>query len=107
MENPIERGPEQIPTREQVLKEIARHAEGAAFVRELSDEQGLYLLEVKIEGEKPGEIIQYEYMRKGRFQGVGQSSETAIHVVYYENDVPTNGQKIAIYNAESGEWVNA
>lgn len=104
MENPIEKGPERILTKEEVMEVIARYAENTTFVRELSDEQGLYLLEVKIEGKKSGEIIQYEYMRKGRFPNHNEASETAVCVVYYKDEVPMGGDKIAVYNPETGEW---
>lgn len=106
MENQIEQGQERIPTKEEILEIIKRFKENTELVRELSDEKGLFLLETKIEGNKPAEVTQYEYMRQGRFPGYGQSSETAIHVVYYEGEIPTNGHKVAVYNPESGEWVN-
>ncbi len=107
MENQSEmtpKTPETILNKEEVLSVISRFAENAEFVRELSDEQGLYLLEVKVPGEKPGEITQYEYMRKGIFPNQNQSSETAIHKVYYENDTPVGGEKVAFYSLETGAW---
>jgi hypothetical protein len=107
MENLIEKGPERILSKEEVLEVIARYGENAEFVRELSDEQGLYLLEAKIEGKEPGEVIQYEYMRKGRFPNHNEASETALHVVYYQDEIPVGGDKIAVYNSETGEWIDA
>ncbi len=104
MENPIEKGPERIPTKEEVMEAIGLFAENTTLVRELSDEGGLYLLEAKVEGENPGEITQYEYMRKGRFPNQNQASETAIHKVYYENDMAIGGDKVAVYNSERGVW---
>ena len=86
------------------MEVISRFAENTTFIRELSDEQGLYLLEVKIEGENPGETIQYEYMRKGRFPDGNQSSGTVIHKVYYENGIPIGGHDVANYDSETGEW---
>lgn len=53
MENSIEKGPEMIPTKEEVMEIISRFEKNTAFVRELSDEQGLYLLEVQVEGKEP------------------------------------------------------
>ncbi len=104
MENPIEKGPERILTKEDVMEVIARHAENAILVRELSDEQGLYLLEVKVEGKESDEIIQYQYMRKGRFPNHNEASETAIHAVYYQGETPVGGDKIAVYKSEMGGW---
>jgi hypothetical protein len=106
MEEHIEKGPEKVPTREEVLEIISRSTEGSIFVRELSDENGLYLLETRKEGEKAGETIQYEYMRKGRYPDQGEASETAPHIVYYKSDVPVGGDKIAVYNSETSEWKN-
>lgn len=107
MENPIEKGPERILSKEEVMEVISRYAENAEMVRELSDEQGLYLLEVKVPGEKEGETTQYEYMRKGRFPNHNEASETALHKVYYDGEMPVGGDKVAIYNPETGEWTDA
>ena len=104
MENSFEKGPEKIPTKAEVMEVISRFAENTILTRELSDEQGLYLLEVKIEGENPSEITQYEYVRKGRFPDGNQSSGTVIHVVYYQNEVPIGGHDVANYDSETGEW---
>lgn len=104
MENFIEKGPERILTKAEVIEIITRYAENATLVRELSDEQGLYLLEAKIKGKKPGEIIQYQYMRRGIFPNHNEASETALHVVYYQDEMPVGGDKIAVYKSETGEW---
>jgi hypothetical protein len=104
MDNQIEKGPERIPTKEEVMKIISRFERNFVFVRELADEQGLYLLEVKVEGDKPGEITQYEYLRKGRYENHDEASETAIHKVDYENGEVVWGKKVALYNSETGEW---
>ncbi len=94
----------QIHTKEEVLSFIANYVENPIVVRELSDEKGLYLLEVKIEGKEPGEVIEYEYMRKGRVLNQSIALETAMHVNYYQDSVPISGEKIAVYNEELGEW---
>lgn len=101
MENPFENKPAEILTKEKILSRIP---ERAHLVRELSDEQGLYLLEVEVKGEKPGETIQFEYMRKGRYPNKNEASESAIHAVYYQDGQPISGAKIAVYNYETGEW---
>ena len=46
--------PECIPTKDEIIEIIKRHAENAIVTRELYDENGIYLLELKTEGEKPG-----------------------------------------------------
>ena len=104
MKNYIEKGPERIPTREEVLDVIARVAENASISRELSDDYGLYLLEARVEREKQGDTIQYEYMRKGRFPNHNEAVETAIYSVEYENGLPVGGEKVAIYKPETSEW---
>ena len=104
MESGIEKGAERIPTREEVLEIISHFAENVVLVRELSDEQGTYLLEVKVEGEKSDGVIQYEYMRKGRFINHNEASETAVYVVYYESEMPVGGDKVAVYDSEANEW---
>jgi hypothetical protein len=104
MESPIEKGPERILSKAEVFEAISRFAENAKLVRELYDEQGLYLLEVKIEGGAPGETAQYEYIRKGAYPDGNQSSGTVIHVVYYENEVPVGGYNVADFNYDTGSW---
>ena len=108
MENPFknsfEKGPEQILTKEKVLDAISRFAEHPTFVRELSDNQGIYLLEVKVENKETNESVQYLYMRKGAHTNKNEASETAIHAVYYDGDVPVGGDKIAVYNYETEDW---
>jgi hypothetical protein len=43
-----ERSVESIPTKEEVLLEIAKHCENPTIKRELSDEKGVYLLEAEV-----------------------------------------------------------
>ena len=104
MENQIEKGPERIPTKAEVMEVIARFAENSTLVKELSDGQGLYLLWVKAEGKEPGESLQYEYMRKGRFPNQNEASETTINVVYSQDGKLVSGTTAAIYRPETGEW---
>jgi len=86
------------------MEVIARFAENAAVVRELSDEQGLYLLEANVSGKEGGEVIQYQYMRKGRFPNHHEASDTAICIVYIQNGEPVHGYTVAKYSPETGEW---
>ncbi len=104
MKNYIEKGPERIPTRDEVMEVISRLAENSTVVRELTDEQGLYLLEANIEGEEEGEVIQYQYMRKGRFPDNKSASDTGVCVVYFQGGVFVSGTTVAKYNPETGEW---
>jgi hypothetical protein len=104
MKNPFETAPEFIPTKEEVLGVIKRHAENASFVRELSDSSGLYLLEAKAGGERSGEFIEYLYLRKGEFPNQNATAATHINVVYYEDGVPVGGSNISNYNEQTGQW---
>ena len=92
-----------VLSREEVLEAIGQHVEGYAIERELSDVEGIYLLEARVSGEKPGEVTEYRYQRKGEF-GRNQSLQTAIHVAHYEDDIPVGGTTISNYNEESGAW---
>ena len=107
MENQLERGPERIPNKAEVLEIITRHAKEAEIekvVRELDDEQGLYLLEVRVKGEnKSGETTQYEYRREGSFQE-HQSVETSLDVVYYNGAEVVWAKNIAFYRPQTGAW---
>lgn len=98
----FEKAPERFPDKEEVMEVIGRLAEGAQITRELSDEKGLYLLEVELPGEKPGEIIEYAYARKGESPGHENVSETAIHITYYQDGVPTDGHKVMAFLG--GQW---
>ena len=106
MKNRIERGPEHIPSKEEVLAIIARHTENTTLItKELSDEQGLlYSLETRTEGKKPGEFNEYLYTRRGVFTNHIQSLESVIHVAYYKDDFPISGTTIANYDSGAGEW---
>jgi len=110
MEGPPKSTPKQeskeaprVLTKEQVLEAIGQHVEGYVIERELSDPEGVYLLEARVAGEKPGEVTEYRYQRKGEF-GRNQSLQTAIHVAYYENDIPVGGTTIANYDEKTGTW---
>ena len=105
--NYIEHGNERIPAREEILDIIGRHEEKYTVGRELFDEKGLYLLEIKVEGKETTETTEYQYMRKGIFSNHNESLETTIHVVYFENGIPVGGHDIANYNSETGEWRDA
>ena len=61
-QNRVERGPERILTREEVIATISSFIDNSAIkiektARELSDEKGLYLLEVEIKGKEEAETL--------------------------------------------------
>ena len=92
-----------VLSREEVLEAIWQHVEGYTIERELSDTEGVYLLEARVAGEKPGEVTEYRYQRQGEF-GRNQSLQTVIHVTYYEGDMPVGGTAVANYNEETDTW---
>jgi len=96
-----ERGPERIPTKEEVMEIIGRFAEGAPVTREISDEQGLVLLEVDVKGEGPGEVTQYAYLRVGEYPS-HKIKDTTIYVLHYQDGIPVGGHNIFVL--KSGEW---
>ena len=105
MENFFETKSERIPTKGEIMEQISRFAEGVTVTKELSDTKGLYLLQVTIEGKNTGEIIEYEYQRKGRFQNHNERTVTGIDVTYYdENGIPYTGSNLAEFNDATGEW---
>ena len=68
---------------------------------ERSDADGLWLLEIQVEGPKPGEMTEYAYRRAGTF-GRNKHALTTIEVAYYEDGIPVGGKTIA--NFLDGEW---
>ena len=107
MPNPFEKGPERTPTREEILSIIGHYLaspEKATVTQELSDEQGIYMLEVKVEGPEPGESTEFRYTRKGEFPNQIASAETIIQAIYYQDDIPVGGENIASYTPETVGW---
>ncbi len=102
-----ENAPEKFPTKEEIFEFIrtAFEKENLVVVREESNTEGLYLIDVKSEETADGEVAQYEYMRKGNFGDLGGAIETAIYVTYYQDEIPIGGEKVAVYDHESGNWV--
>jgi hypothetical protein len=94
---------EHIPTSEEIHKIFRKLIKGEyKEVREIGDEQGPYILEIAIPGEKEGETIQYEYMRKGEYKE-GASLSTEIYIVYYENGIPVGRTSAA--RLVDGKWI--
>ncbi|MES2315030.1 MAG: hypothetical protein V4524_03810 [Patescibacteria group bacterium] len=102
----FERGPQElIPNREEVLEIMARLTEGKEreVLREAHDAAGLYLLEIKVAGDKIGDSIHYEYRRKGTYPEMS-SAETAVSMEFYEGDKWIGGRNLTEFNPETGEW---
>ncbi len=97
----VETSVERIPPKESV-QELFESVIAGAFeeLRCQEDEQGLYLWEVRV-AEKFGPSV-YTYMRKGHYSE-GQASDTAIHVVYLDEDGIECGGK-AIAKFVNGAW---
>lgn len=94
---------ERIPTPEEVASAFEKLIDKREYteIRKCEDEQGVYLYEVKIHGDLPGEEIEYAYMRKGEYKE-GSTSGMEINVTYYENGMAVSGTSAArfIY----GKW---
>ncbi len=103
MNDSIEKVPEHIPSRTEVLEQIGRLVAKFDVIRELSDASGLYLLEVDTKGENKGEVTMFRYSRKGNYGG-NICPLNEIQVVYFENDEPVGGRNVAFYDEASGQW---
>lgn len=103
MNDSIEKGPEHIPSRTEVLEQIGMLIGKFDLIRELSDGAGPYLLEVSIKGKKEGEATMFRYSRKGEHAG-NICPLNEIQVVYFENGEPVGGRNVAFYDEASGQW---
>jgi hypothetical protein len=105
-----ERQHEEIPTREMILAEVKRHAENANVTRELSDAEGIFLLETEVKGEQPNETVRYEYQRKGKFlknKNLTEdifSPETSIRKTEYADGEAVMSAVIVVYNPALRQW---
>ena len=108
MENKIiEKGPEKIPTKKEVIDVIVRRVESPekfVTLREISDEEGITLLDLRIEGKEPGETIEYLYTRAGLLPNGKTTSQTSIEVSYYQDGNIVGGDRVAIYNSKTEQW---
>lgn len=94
---------EQIPTPEEiraVFRELAGEKEYKE-TRKLEDGRGVYVLEVEVPGDEPGQVLEYAYMRKGNYGTMGITA-TEIHVTRYDDGMPVTGTSAAKY--ENGNW---
>ena len=94
---------ERIPSKGEVLRVIEEFTKNYTIERELSDEQGMYLLEAKVKDPETVEVTEYLYMRKGKFPNHNESLETGINAIYYDGEMPIGGDRIAFLNTQ-GEW---
>ena len=93
---------EHIPTEEEVRGVFQELIAGPyTESRKLEDEKGLYLLDVTVPGQEDGEIIEYSYMRAGRYPE-GQASNTRIDKTIYQDEMPVGGEGVA--ELIDGEW---
>jgi hypothetical protein len=108
MENPIEQSNERVPTKEKVVNIISDWTNDAEvvpeFTREVVDERGLRIYEVRVNGEKSGEYCEYRFQRKGDDPGGDKAKTSIVLVTFYEDDFPVSCHNIAEFNDESGEW---
>ena len=98
----FEEGPESIPTPEEVQSVFEQLVGGKEYetVRQLEDEQGLYLWDIIVSGEDGN--TEYSYMRAGQYPE-GQASATAVHVTFFDEEgMPVGGHAVAKY--VGGKW---
>ena len=105
LENPTknaEKNPESIPTIKEV-QEVFDTLLGdlkPETIRQLEDQDGLYLWDIKVI-EEDGHR-EYSYIRKGRYKE-GQSSATVIHVIFHDKEgIPRGGHNVA--NFVNNKW---
>ena len=95
--NIFEMPPELMPTVEHIYAVLkALIDKEPKEVRRREDDKGLYLLEIVFPGESKNEVIEYLYMRQGRYKEC-QSATTEIHVVHYQDNFPISGTSVARY----------
>lgn len=102
-----EGSPERIPSREEVLVEIRKRCQEAEVFNELSDEEGIYVLEARMAGEASGEFTDYVYQRKGVFPGGYGAASTVLERIDCVDGEPCGGEIVAEYNSATGEWTEA
>lgn len=100
MENQFEKGPERIPSKEEVFELIIKQLEKPVIKKERYDEKGLYYFEVMDEAES----VEYTYIRKGNHLHLNEAKSTVINVAFYENGIPTSGWNLFEFDEKTGEW---
>jgi len=100
-DNAVETGFENILTREEVVSKISTYCENPTIIKELSDKDGIYLLETKGIRKIEKDVAEYIYQRKGDFPNGSKSSVTSIMVV------PQLGwpEIVSEYDAVTKKWI--
>lgn len=112
--NNPERSKERIHERGEVLPLFSERMSGLPgieelsrkIVRELYDEDGLYLLEeqVQVLGSEANEIEEYRYTSKGPDREKNPMDASRIDIVYYINDMPVGSNQLAKFNETTQAW---
>ena len=98
-----EEAPEHIPSAEEVGEIFAQLLPGEAYteVKRVEDEQGLYRLDILIQGADGS--TEYSYLRKGNNPMGGRRRETVVNVIFYDADgMPISGSAVA--KCDNGNW---
>lgn len=96
---PVETSPERILSREEVLSQLRSRCEQFEVERELSDAEGVYLLEVlSSDGTK-----RFAYQRKGLFANQIGSEKTTIRVDWTDDSYSTT---LADFDPVTGAWID-
>jgi len=93
---------EKVHSKDEVIAVLNSQLEGKPYKieRELSDEKGLYLLDIVIPEEDGS--TEYSYRRKGVYPK-GEAMISVIHVAFYDKDgFPIGGSSVAKW--KNGEW---
>ncbi|MDQ3014609.1 MAG: hypothetical protein M3Q73_01965 [bacterium] len=109
MEKSFEKGPERIPSKAEVMEVIAKRVESVEkqeTLREINDEQGLKLLDLRFEGKEPGETVEFLYTRAGVLPNGVPTALTSIEVSYYQDGDCVGGDRIAVLDPTTGVWEN-
>lgn len=97
----VEKSPERFPTKESIISLIKRRSEGELSIRrEFADEQGVYLLEIRVEG-KDRRFTDY-YFNRRRASGAHGDKNVALKCTI--DVVAPEINHIATYNGDTGEW---
>jgi hypothetical protein len=106
-----EGGVEKFPTKEEIISFIDSipGLKNPQLVNELSDEKGLYSLNILCEGDNTGETILCEYTRRRTSRLISEndrigSQATKVDLVYYQNGQIYDGVEYAEYNEQTGDW---
>jgi len=83
---------------------LSQYAERYTLGRELTDDKGVYLREIEVEGETIAETIEYQYIRRGDHGNQNASAKTMISVIYYDDGKPVGGRVLSVLDEETGEW---